>query len=144
MPPIWRLAPRPAWCWWSSRCRRGAIGRLPGIKRPIPICADESAHGLASLPGLAGTYDAVNIKLDKAGGLTEALAMAAAARGMGLGVHGRLHGGDVACHGAGRAAGADARASSISTGRCCSPATAIPACAMRDSLVYPAVPALWG
>ena len=59
---------------------------LAGPKRPIPVCADESAHGLASLPALAGTYDAVNIKLDKAGGLTEALAMAAAAKGMGLGV----------------------------------------------------------
>ena len=57
---------------------------LAALKRPIPICADESAHGLASLPALAGKYDAVNIKLDKAGGLTEALAMAAAAERMGL------------------------------------------------------------
>ncbi len=57
---------------------------LAALQRPIPICADESAHGLASLPALAGKYDAVNIKLDKAGGLTEALAMAAAAERMGL------------------------------------------------------------
>jgi L-Ala-D/L-Glu epimerase len=48
---------------------------LAGMKRPIPICADESVHARSSLPALAGKYDAVNIKLDKAGGLTEALAM---------------------------------------------------------------------
>ena len=50
---------------------------LARIKRVIPVCADESVHDRASLPALAGKYDAVNIKLDKTGGLTEALAMAA-------------------------------------------------------------------
>jgi L-alanine-DL-glutamate epimerase-like enolase superfamily enzyme len=53
---------------------------LASIPRTVPICADESAHDRASLPALAGRYDAVNIKLDKAGGLTEALAMAEHAR----------------------------------------------------------------
>jgi L-Ala-D/L-Glu epimerase len=53
---------------------------LRGMPRKILICADESAHGLESLAGLAGKYDAVNIKLDKTGGLTAALAMAQAAR----------------------------------------------------------------
>ncbi len=67
----------------------------------MPVCADESAHDRASLRALAGKYDAVNIKLDKAGGLTEALAMAAEAEGLGFDHHGRLHGGDFACHGAG-------------------------------------------
>jgi len=57
---------------------------LAGLMRPIPICADESAHGLTSLPALVGKYDAVNIKLDKAGGLTEALAMAGEAERLGL------------------------------------------------------------
>ncbi len=57
---------------------------LATIKRPIPICADESAHGLASLPALVGRYDAVNVKLDKAGGLTEALAMVAEAERLGF------------------------------------------------------------
>ena len=57
---------------------------LAEIPRPIPICADESAHDRASLPGLVGRYDAVNIKLDKTGGLTEALAMAQAARALGF------------------------------------------------------------
>ena len=52
--------------------------------RPVPVCADESAHGLDSLPQLIGRYDALNIKLDKTGGLTEALALARAARASGL------------------------------------------------------------
>jgi L-Ala-D/L-Glu epimerase len=57
---------------------------LAEISRPVPVCADESAHTAADIPGLTGRYDAVNIKLDKAGGLTEALAMAQAVRGAGL------------------------------------------------------------
>jgi L-alanine-DL-glutamate epimerase-like enolase superfamily enzyme len=57
---------------------------LARIERPLPVCADESAHGLTSLPALVGKYDAVNIKLDKAGGLTEALAMLAEAERLGL------------------------------------------------------------
>ncbi len=48
---------------------------LAGLARPVPICADESCHTRADLPGLHGLYDAVNVKLDKAGGLTEALAL---------------------------------------------------------------------
>jgi len=57
---------------------------LAAIRRPIAVCADESVHDLASLEGLRGRYDAINIKLDKAGGLTEAMAMAAAAQAIGL------------------------------------------------------------
>ncbi len=49
---------------------------LDRIDRPVPVCADESAHDRASLPVLSGRYDAINIKLDKTGGLTEALALA--------------------------------------------------------------------
>jgi L-Ala-D/L-Glu epimerase len=49
---------------------------LRTISHPIPICADESAHDRATLPALVGKYDAINIKLDKTGGLTEALALA--------------------------------------------------------------------
>jgi L-Ala-D/L-Glu epimerase / N-acetyl-D-glutamate racemase len=59
---------------------------LAGMKRPIPICADESVHARSSLPALAGKYDAVNIKLDKAGGLTEALAMVEDAQRMGFAI----------------------------------------------------------
>jgi L-alanine-DL-glutamate epimerase-like enolase superfamily enzyme len=57
---------------------------LANIHRPIAICADESVHDRASLERLRERYDAVNIKLDKTGGLTEALAMADAARALGF------------------------------------------------------------
>jgi L-alanine-DL-glutamate epimerase-like enolase superfamily enzyme len=60
-----------------------ADSALAAITRSIPVCADESVHDRASLASLARKYDAVNIKLDKAGGLTEALALAAAAQAMG-------------------------------------------------------------
>ncbi|MDZ7718905.1 MAG: N-acetyl-D-Glu racemase DgcA [Balneolaceae bacterium] len=48
---------------------------LEEIERPLPVCADESCHDRKSLPKLKGRYDMVNIKLDKTGGLTEALAL---------------------------------------------------------------------
>jgi L-alanine-DL-glutamate epimerase-like enolase superfamily enzyme len=64
----------------------GSDDTLVGIKHPVPICADESAHDRAFLDALAGKYDAINIKLDKAGGLTEALALAAAAEQRGLAI----------------------------------------------------------
>jgi L-alanine-DL-glutamate epimerase-like enolase superfamily enzyme len=57
---------------------------LARIKRPLFVCADESVHDRACLEGLRERYDAVNIKLDKTGGLTEALAMTDAARGLGF------------------------------------------------------------
>jgi L-alanine-DL-glutamate epimerase-like enolase superfamily enzyme len=57
---------------------------LASIARPLAVCADESVHGRASLTTLAGKYDAVNIKLDKTGGLTEALAMAREADALGF------------------------------------------------------------
>ena len=59
---------------------------LAEIARPVPVCADESCHDRDSLPALKGKYDLVNIKLDKAGGLTEALALRDAARAAGFGV----------------------------------------------------------
>ncbi len=57
---------------------------LRGLPRNTIICADESAHGIESLLSLKGKYDAVNIKLDKTGGLTPALEMAKAAKADGL------------------------------------------------------------
>jgi L-Ala-D/L-Glu epimerase len=57
---------------------------LIGFQSPVPLCADESAHTSADLPRLADRYQAVNIKLDKAGGLTQALAMRQAALDFGL------------------------------------------------------------
>jgi L-alanine-DL-glutamate epimerase-like enolase superfamily enzyme len=64
----------------------GGDRALAGLKRPIPVCADESAHDRTSLPALVRKYDAVNIKLDKAGGLTEALAMAEEAQRLGFSI----------------------------------------------------------
>lgn len=60
--------------------------RLARIDRQVPICADESVHDRAGLAALRERYDAINVKLDKAGGLTEALALAEAAHGLGFGV----------------------------------------------------------
>lgn len=57
---------------------------LEQISRPLPVCADESVHDRASLDALPRRYDAVNIKLDKTGGLTEALLVAERARALGL------------------------------------------------------------
>ena len=59
---------------------------LATLDRPIPVCADESCHDTASLDGLVGRYDMINIKLDKTGGLTEALRLRAAARDRGFGI----------------------------------------------------------
>jgi L-alanine-DL-glutamate epimerase-like enolase superfamily enzyme len=59
---------------------------LQEIDRPLPVCADESCHDRASLPDLAGKYDMVNIKLDKTGGLTEALALKAQAEAADYGI----------------------------------------------------------
>jgi L-Ala-D/L-Glu epimerase len=64
----------------------GADGMLAEMTRPLPVCADESCFDRASLPGLVGKYDLVNIKLDKTGGLTEALATRDMALQMGFGV----------------------------------------------------------
>lgn len=64
----------------------GADDMLAEIARPLPVCADESAHGAASLAGLRCKYDLVNLKLDKTGGLTEALLARAEARRLGFGV----------------------------------------------------------
>jgi L-alanine-DL-glutamate epimerase-like enolase superfamily enzyme len=57
---------------------------LESITRRVPICADESAHDRGSLEHCLGRYDAVNIKLDKTGGLSEALLVAERARVLGL------------------------------------------------------------
>ncbi len=116
---------------------------LAKMQHPIPFCADESAHDRASLPALAGRYDAVNVKLDKAGGLTEALAMVAEARRFGLTVM---------------------VGSMVSTSLATAPAVLAAQGARyvdldgplllakdrenglsyRDSLVFPPTPALWG
>ncbi|MEZ5912671.1 MAG: N-acetyl-D-Glu racemase DgcA [Paracoccaceae bacterium] len=64
----------------------GDDAMLGEIARPLPVCADEACHDRESLPALRGKYDMVNIKLDKTGGLTEALALKAAALAEGYGL----------------------------------------------------------
>jgi L-alanine-DL-glutamate epimerase-like enolase superfamily enzyme len=77
-------------------CRRGGVelveqplpadndGMLTGMDWPIPVCADESLHTADDLDRLVGRYNAVNIKLDKTGGLTEALVLTKTAEACGL------------------------------------------------------------
>ncbi|OYW57627.1 MAG: dipeptide epimerase [Rhodobacterales bacterium 12-65-15] len=62
----------------------GADDMLAEIARPVPVCADESCFDRASLAGLKGKYDVVNLKLDKTGGLTEGLFTRDLARAMGF------------------------------------------------------------
>jgi L-alanine-DL-glutamate epimerase-like enolase superfamily enzyme len=116
---------------------------LAGLNRPIPVCADESVHDRASLERLAGKYDAVNIKLDKAGGLTEALAVAAEAQRRGFAIM-------VGCMVSTSLAMAPAMLVAQQAGVCDLDG---PLLLARDrdgglrydgSLVYPADPALWG
>ncbi|TGP26545.1 MULTISPECIES: N-acetyl-D-Glu racemase DgcA [unclassified Mesorhizobium] len=64
----------------------GRDGILREIDHPVPICADESVHEAKNLEALIGLYDAVNIKLDKSGGLTEALILRDRARELGFGI----------------------------------------------------------
>ena len=64
----------------------GQDAALAGIERPVPVCADESCHDTATLAELAGRYDMINIKLDKTGGLTEALKLKSAAEAAGYGI----------------------------------------------------------
>ena len=64
----------------------GRDAALAGMVRPVPVCADESAHTAEGLAALADRYDGVNIKLDKAGGLTAALAMRDEAHRLGLAI----------------------------------------------------------
>jgi L-alanine-DL-glutamate epimerase-like enolase superfamily enzyme len=64
--------------------RAGEDHLLDGLETAIPLCADESCQDRADLARCLGRYQAINIKLDKTGGLTEALALAAEARALGL------------------------------------------------------------
>ncbi len=61
-------------------------GALAELARSLPVCADEACHDTASLAALKGKYDMVNIKLDKTGGLTEALKLKTQAQEMGMGI----------------------------------------------------------
>jgi len=64
--------------------KAGEDAELEGYDSPVPLCADESLHTRRELADCARRYDAINIKLDKSGGLTEALALKRDAQGLGL------------------------------------------------------------
>jgi L-Ala-D/L-Glu epimerase len=116
---------------------------LSRIPRPLPVCADESVHARASLPSLVGKYDAVNIKLDKTGGLTEALAMVKDAERLGFAIM-------AGCMVATSLAIAPAiliaqRARVVDLDGALLLAQDRPdGLRYEDSLVHPATPALWG
>ncbi len=121
----------------------GDDGALAGIERPVPVCADESCHDTPTLAALKGRYDMVNIKLDKTGGLTEALKLKQAAEAEGFGIM-------VGCM--------------LTTSLACAPAVILaqgvaltdidaplllaedrdPPLKIEGSLVYPPAPTLWG
>ena len=121
----------------------GADAMLAEIDHAVPICADESVHGADDLARLAGLYDAVNIKLDKTGGLTAALAMRGQARQLGLSVMvGCMVGTSLAMAPAVLLAqGADFV---DLDGPLLLAGDRTPALTYRGSLVLPPEPALWG
>lgn len=103
---------------------------LASLERPIPVCADESAQDAPSIRALAGRYDAVNIKLDKTGGLTGAIRAIDAARTCDLRVMlGCMVGTSLSM--APAMLLAPQRTLSIWTGHCCCVRTAGPACCIR-------------
>jgi L-Ala-D/L-Glu epimerase len=96
---------------------------LAEIARPVPVCADESVHKTEDLEGLVGRYDAVNIKLDKTGGLTEALRMRGAAEALGLKIM-------VGCM--------------VGSSLAMAPAVLVAGLRYEASLVFPPEASLWG
>ncbi|MBB5755050.1 N-acetyl-D-Glu racemase DgcA [Prosthecomicrobium pneumaticum] len=116
---------------------------LADLARPVPVCADESLHVGGDLGGLAGRYDAVNVKLDKAGGLTEALVLIDAAVEAGFDVMvGCMLGSSLAMAPAVLAA-QKARYVDLD-GPLLLAADRTPGLVYRGSLVMPPDPALWG
>ncbi|MCB1367313.1 MAG: dipeptide epimerase [Rhodobacteraceae bacterium] len=121
----------------------GADDALLGMARPLPVCADESCHDRASLAGLKGKYDVVNIKLDKTGGLTEALALRQAALAEGFGVMvGCMVGSSLAM--APALLVAQGAAFTDLDGPLLLAEDRTPALHFDEAGVHPAAPALWG
>ncbi|HEY0526487.1 MAG TPA: N-acetyl-D-Glu racemase DgcA [Stellaceae bacterium] len=116
---------------------------LRGIPHPVPLCADESCHLAADLDALVGKYEFVNVKLDKTGGLTEALRLVAAARAKGLRVMvGCMVGTSLAMAPALLPA-QDAEIVDLD-GPLLLAADRQPGLRIHGSLIYPPQPALWG
>jgi L-alanine-DL-glutamate epimerase-like enolase superfamily enzyme len=124
-------------------CPAEADEGLRSLKLPILLCADESCHVAADVERLVGKYDLVNIKLDKAGGITGALELEAAAKEHGMGVM-------VGCMLAtslaiapGVLAGQHARYVDLD-GPLALSRDRTPGMTYRDGYVFPAPAALWG
>ncbi len=116
---------------------------LARISRPVPVCADESVHLTADLESLRDRYDAINIKLDKTGGLTEALAMKSEGQRLGYRIMvGCMVGSSLAMAPAVLLA-QDADFVDLD-GPLLLARDREPALVYRDSLVLPPEPALWG
>ena len=136
----------------AARCRvvlveqplpAGRDAALRGRPRAVPVCADESVHVADDLDRLVGLYDAVNIKLDKAGGLTAALHLRDRARALGFGVMvGCMVGSSLAMAPAVLLA-QDADFVDLD-GPLLLARDRHPALAYAGALVYPPEPALWG
>lgn len=121
----------------------GSDAVLAETRRPVTVCADESCHDRSSLPVLVGRYDMVNVKLDKTGGLTEALALIGEARQRGFQVMvGCMLASSLAMAPAFLAAG---QADLVDLdGPLLLAQDDEPPLAAEGSLLYPPDPALWG
>jgi len=121
----------------------GEDGALADLERVLPVCADESCHDRASLAALKGKYDIVNIKLDKTGGLTEALELRRAALAEGFGVMvGCMVGSSLAM--APAVLVAQGAAYTDLDGPLLLAEDRTPALKFDETGVHPAEPALWG
>ena len=128
----------------SSRSRPARDEALARMAHAVPVAADESCHTSADVAGLVGRYDVVNVKLDKTGGLTRgASARARAARGFSSASWSAAWSAPRSPWRRRLLSWRRARPSSISTARCCSPATA-PGLVYEDGRVHPPVRELWG
>jgi len=121
----------------------GAEAELDGVARLVPLAADESCTDMSSLPRLIGRFDLVNIKLDKAGGLTEALELARAATAAGLAVMIGCNVGTSLSMAPAMLIGQQARYVDLDGPLLLSRDRA-QGLSYRDQLVHPASPALWG
>ena len=122
----------------------GDDGALTGLgKTDVLICADESAHGRKDLHKLAGKYSAINIKLDKTGGLTEALALAQAAREQGFEIMIGCMLATSLAMAPGHIVGQGARVVDLD-GPLLLAKDRDPGIRFEGSLMYPPPPALWG
>ncbi len=124
-------------------CPAGADEGLRNLKLPVEICADEACHVAADVERLVGKYDLVNIKLDKAGGVTGSLELAAAAKQRGMGIMVGCMLGTSLAMAPGVIAGQHAKYVDLD-GPLALSRDRSPSMTYRDGYVYPAPATLWG